>query len=42
MQQVSDWPYSTFHDVKAGIYPAHWGGMVPKIENQNFGEFQGT
>jgi len=29
VQQVSDWPDSTFHrDVKAGIYPAYWGGMI--------------
>jgi putative transposase len=26
VQQVIDWPYSTFHQkVKQGIYPANWG-----------------
>jgi transposase len=27
VDQVSDWPFSTFHRyVKQGIYPKHWGG----------------
>ena len=27
VEQVSDWPFSTFHRyVKQGIYPKHWGG----------------
>ena len=40
VQQVKDWPYSTFHrDVKAGIYPAHWGGMVTHFEKKDVGEF---
>lgn len=29
--QVRDWPYSSFHrDVKQGIFPADWGGELPK------------
>jgi putative transposase len=27
VEQVADWPYSTFHSlVAAGVYPADWGG----------------
>ncbi len=38
VEQVSDWPYSTFHnDVKRGVYPAHWGGGFQAIEAQ-YGE----
>ena len=29
VERVSEWPYSSFHRcVKAGIYPADWGGGV--------------
>lgn len=27
VQQVSEWPHSTFHRyVREGVYPADWGG----------------
>jgi len=33
--RVRDWPHSSFHrDVKAGLFPADWGGEV-----ENAGEF---
>ena len=29
VNQVADWPYSSFHRyVKAGVYPADWGGSA--------------
>jgi putative transposase len=29
VRRVQDWPYSSFHrDVRAGIFPADWGGEV--------------
>ena len=38
VEQVSDWPYSTFHnDVKRGVYPAHWGSEFQAIKTQ-YGE----
>ncbi|MGB7816380.1 MAG: transposase [Methylotenera sp.] len=37
---VADWPYSSFHrDVKRGIYPSNWAGVVKVMSNKNeFGE----
>jgi putative transposase len=32
VQQVRDWPYSTFHrDVERGIYPLNWCGEVDDV-----------
>jgi putative transposase len=32
VERVQDWPYSTFHrHVKAGVYPANWGGQAEPI-----------
>ena len=29
VQQVKDWPYSTFHrDVREGLYPVNWAGDI--------------
>ena len=34
VQRVRDWPYSSFHrDVRNGVYPADWAGVIPKIES---------
>ena len=31
--RVRDWPYSSFHrDVRNGVYPGDWAGVIPKIE----------
>ena len=39
VQQVKDWPYSTFHDyVKKGTYPLDWGGIIFNRTDQSFGE----
>lgn len=36
---AADWPYSTFHRlVRAGIYPADWGGRAPPLPDHGFGE----
>ncbi len=42
--RVADWEYSTFHrDVKAGLYPATWGGdNVDTFEQVDFGEDAST
>lgn len=38
VEQVSDWPYSSFHRyVAQGVYPADWGGRAPAVLGR-FGE----
>ena len=33
VQRVRDWPYSSFHrDVRNGVYPGDWAGVIPKIK----------
>jgi putative transposase len=33
VQQISDWPYSTFHrDVRQGIYPENWAGSTSDLQ----------
>ena len=37
VMRVQDWPYSSFHrDVRAGLFPADWGGDIEAIGE--FGE----
>ena len=37
VQQVVDWPYSTFHrSVKQGLYPENWGGGLHGIPEHEF------
>ncbi len=39
VQQLSDWPYSTFHrDVARGIYPLDWAGSPDMPELASGGE----
>ncbi len=39
VQQVVDWPYSTFHrSVKQGLYPENWGGGLHGIPDREFDE----
>lgn len=39
VQQVKDWPFSTFHRyVKAGFYPENWGGIVQATRGEDYGE----
>ena len=39
VQQVRDWPYSTFHrDVKNGLYPLNWCGDTSIFKDIDFGE----
>jgi putative transposase len=39
VQQVADWPFSTFHQyVGSGIYPPDWGGQKVRFAKQHFGE----
>lgn len=40
VKQVSDWPWSTFHQyVRKGFYPADWGGTADMpLMDKNRGE----
>jgi putative transposase len=40
VQQVADWPYSTFHrDVRRGIYPPDWAGGGESELNESIGSY---
>jgi len=42
VEQVKDWPYSTFHNyVKKGFYPINWGCETVRFSDQEFGESWG-
>ncbi len=39
VENVADWPYSTFHRyVKQGLYAANWGENITSTPDISFGE----
>lgn len=38
VQQVADWPFSTFHRYVGAVYPQDWGGQKEEYARNQFGE----